>query len=287
MLMVLLQVLWSFRLSYNTFRRGLFSLSDEDYRWAIFRAKVPAWVFRIFNFGFIALAQNVLLFLMALPAHHALFQYDIPLGTSDYILTFLTLCNFAIQFTADNQQYAYQTYKHSRPADKTRDVAEQAEKDKESTAYGPRAWPGARMEWSDEDVKRGFITRGLWAWSRHPNFLCEQLTWYFQALFPILASITGRNALADAAKLDVDADTLTALWPLVPPLALSALFIASTQFTESISKGKYPTYEAYQSRVGMFSPTDTLWKGLFLRARGQLDKVNALVYGQGAHAKME
>jgi hypothetical protein len=53
------------------------------------------------------------------------------------------------------------------------------------------------------------------------------------------------------SELEVtDPDTITALWPLVPPLALSALFIASTAFTESISRGKYPEYEAYQSRVG-------------------------------------
>jgi hypothetical protein len=100
---------------------------------------------------------------------------------------------------------------------------------------------------------------------------------------------------------------MTALWPLVPPLALSGLFIASTMFTESISKGKYPAYEAYQSRVGehsrcawlsmvipiliglvgMFSPSDTLWKGLLLRARGQLEKVNAIVYGSDSHSKDE
>ncbi|KAG8768066.1 hypothetical protein FRC12_005780 [Ceratobasidium sp. 428] len=143
------------------------------------------------------------------------------------------------------------------------------------------------MEWTDEDVKRGFITRGLWAWSRHPNFTCEQTFWFLQALFPILASTIRTHALSDAAKLDVDVDTMTALWPLVPPLALSGLFIASTMFTESISKGKYPAYEAYQARVGMFSPSDTLWKGLFLRAKGQLEKVDAIVYGDKVRSKIQ
>ncbi|KAG8707321.1 hypothetical protein FRC09_001891 [Ceratobasidium sp. 395] len=283
-LMVLLQILWSSRLSYNTFRRGLFSLKDEDYRWAVFRAKIPPWLFSIFNFGFIALAQNVLLFLMALPAHHALFQHDLPLTTSDYVLTFLTVCNLAIQFTADNQQHAFQTYKYSSPARNTRAASHDETK---AEPYGPGAWPGARMEWTDEDVKRGFITRGLWAWSRHPNFACEQTFWFLQALFPILASTIRTHALSDAAKLDVDVDTMTALWPLVPPLALSGLFIASTMFTESISKGKYPAYEAYQARVGMFSPSDTLWKGLFLRAKGQLEKVDAIVYGDKSRSKIQ
>ncbi|KAG9091264.1 hypothetical protein FRC06_000644 [Ceratobasidium sp. 370] len=288
-LMVLLQVIWSSRLSYNTFRRGLFSLQvvekDEDYRWAVFRAKIPPWLFSIFNFGFIAFIQNVLLFLIALPSHHALFQHDLPLATSDYVLAFLTLCNLAIQFTADNQQHAFQSYKYSRPADNTR--AGETREDKQPGPYGPRAWPGARIKWTDEDVKRGFVTKGLWAWSRHPNFICEQIFWFLQALFPILASTAGHHALSDAAKLEADADAMTALWPLIPPLALSALFIASTMFTESISKSKYPAYEAYQARVGMFSPSDTLWKGLFLWARGRLDEVNAIVYGGEGHAKVE
>ncbi|KAG9107485.1 hypothetical protein FRC07_008624, partial [Ceratobasidium sp. 392] len=282
MLMVLLQLLWMSRLSYNTFRRGLFSLKDEDYRWAIFRAKCPPQLLSIFNFGFVALAQNVLLFLIAFPTHHALFQHDLPLGNSDYILAFLTVCTLAVEFTADNQQHAFQTYKHSRPADNTRAAAHN---EKDAGPYGPRAWPGARIDWTDEDVKRGFITRGLWAWSRHPNFLCEQTFWFLQALFPILASTIGQQALSDAAQLDIDVDTMTMLWPLVPPLALSGLFIASTMLTESISQGKYPAYEAYQARVGMFSPTDTLWKGLFLRAKGQLEKVDAIAYGDKGRSK--
>ncbi|KAG8737684.1 hypothetical protein FRC10_007938 [Ceratobasidium sp. 414] len=219
-----------------------------------------------------------------LPAHHALFQHHLPLTTSDYVLAFLTLCNLAIQFTADNQQHAFQSYKHSHPPHNAR--AGETQEDKQPGPYGPRAWPGARIEWTDEDVKRGFITKGLWAWSRHPNFICEQMFWFLQALFPILASTTGQHTLSDTAK-HADVDTMTPLWPLVPPLALSGLFIASTMFTESISKSKYPAYEVYQARVGMFSPSDTFWKGLFLWARGRLDKVNTVVYGGKGHVKAE
>ncbi|CAE6533658.1 unnamed protein product [Rhizoctonia solani] len=279
-LMVLLQVIWSLRLSYNTARRGLFNLRDEDYRWAIVRAKIPSWLFSLLNFGFIALTQNVLLFIMAFPVHHALFQRDLPLATSDYALAALTVTVLAIQFTADNQQHAFQSFKHSRPPANTSAITiSDVQTDQKSEGpFGANAWPGARIEWTNEDVKRGFVTKGLWAWSRHPNFLCEQTFWYLQALFPILAS----TSLSEVT----DPDIITALWPLVPPLALSALFFASTPLTESISSGKYPEYKAYQSRVGMFSPTDTLWKGLLLRVRGQLDRVNEIVYGS-PHGKAE
>lgn len=56
-------------------------------------------------------------------------------------------------------------------------------------------WPGARIQWTEDDrqrglwleltgdelcliyIKIGFVTRGLWAYSRHPNCACEQAFW--------------------------------------------------------------------------------------------------------------
>ena len=109
-----------------------------------------------------AIIQNILLFLLALPTHNALISTGAPtsLVLSDYVLAFLSLVTLALEFTADNQQYAYQTFKHSG----------REEGDKVS-------WPGAKIEYTEEDKKRGFITKGLWKWSRHPNFACEQTFW--------------------------------------------------------------------------------------------------------------
>lgn len=63
-----------FRLSYNTWRRGLFNLyvlpspgsffprcadfeaihsKDEDYRWVVLRKQIPLWLFQITNLVFI------------------------------------------------------------------------------------------------------------------------------------------------------------------------------------------------------------------------------------------
>lgn len=55
------------------------------------------------------------------------------------------------------------------------------------------------------------------------------------------------------------------------------LFVASTQFTESITGGKYSSYKAYQVVVGEFAPQATLIKGVGLRLLGRrkefVDKV--------------
>ena len=58
---------------------------------------------------------------------------------------------------------------------------------------------------------------------------------------------------------------LPCLGYLLPALALSALFISSTHFTESISCPKYPAYKAYQKRVGMFTPSMTFFKALKIK----------------------
>jgi steroid 5-alpha reductase family enzyme len=100
----------------------------------------------------------------------ALFQPRSSLETSDYVLASLALLVLFLEFTADNQQYAYQTYKHAFLA-----------KEKGATDVKPydesKQWIGARLSWTPDDARRGFITRGLWRYSRHPNFACEQLFW--------------------------------------------------------------------------------------------------------------
>ncbi|KAI0926269.1 hypothetical protein AcW1_008479 [Taiwanofungus camphoratus] len=158
LLMLALVTIWMCRLSYNTWRRGLFNLHDEDYRWQIVRSKVPAWLFQVFNLVFIAIIQNIILFLLGIPTHIAAFQQPMRLSSSDYMLGTLAVLDIALEFVADNQQYSFQTYKHTGIINKNE-------------------WPGARIKWTPRDAKRGFVTRGLWAWSRHPNFLCEQTFW--------------------------------------------------------------------------------------------------------------
>lgn len=146
----------------------------------VLRTQLPAWLFQVVNLTFISAIQNVLLLLLGLPTRIAsTIQPHAPLASSDFLLASLALIVLALEFTSDNQQYAFQSYKHAYLA-----------AEKGVTNVEPydakKHWPGARLNWTPADAKRGFITRGLWAYSRHPNFTCEQSFWV-STLFPPLS----------------------------------------------------------------------------------------------------
>ncbi|KAH8991353.1 DUF1295-domain-containing protein [Lactarius hatsudake] len=265
LLMLGLSVLWTLRLSYNTWRRGLFRLDDEDYRWAVLRAKIPTWLFQVVNLTFIAVIQNILLLLMATPTLIAA-THPTPLTPTDGVLAFAAVALLAWEFTADNQQFAYHAWKH-----------------RAAVAYKASAhWPGARLAWTTDDAARGFCTRGLWAWSRHPNFFAEQSFWGVLNLIPLL-SLSGDVAAHVPARDSTFVDALKSLVPLAPSLALCLLFLSSTRFTESISANKYPRgYAAYRARVSMFVPVLTPVWGALLSLTGGKAEVEELVWGKGA-----
>ena len=194
-----------------------------------------------------------------------------PLAKSDYLLAVTAIAILAIEFTADNQQYAFHAYKHAFTAQK---------KSHDSKKYDPQQhWFGARLNWQPQDAERGFCTKGLWAFSRHPNFACEQAFWvcdffkypFFKlrlnewtqviiTVFPILApdspffdtfssfGFGGRDLQDHVAHFG---------FQFLPAVSLCLLFWSSTIFTESITASKYPAYQAYQKRVAMFSPIST------------------------------
>ncbi|KAF8968046.1 hypothetical protein BDZ97DRAFT_1800620 [Flammula alnicola] len=299
LLMFSLVSTWMCRLSYNTYRRGLFNLKEEDYRWAVLRKQIPTWLFHVVNLSFIAAIQNILLLLLGQPTHTAsVLQPHTALALSDYALAALALVILALEFTADNQQYAFHAYKHAYFA-KEKGIAS-------AKAYDPKDhWPGARLAWTPDDAKRGFITRGLWKYVRHPNFSCEQDFWWIITLFPLLSpsapnlphlslsellpairtTITSilNPALRQTLIESLRATLLPLFYHLLPAIALSGLFFSSTLYTEAISSSKYPeAYAAYQKRVGMFAPTVTFTKGLrlkFLDGVKEEKEVERLVWG--------
>lgn len=86
------------------------------------------------------------------------------------------------------------------------------------------------------ELERGFVAKGLWAYSRHPNFFAEQTIWFVLYSWSCFAANTPYS------------------WAGTGAVLLVLLFQGSTYLTEKITKGKYPEYESYQKQVGMFIP---------------------------------
>lgn len=165
-LMAILATVWGIRLTLNFARRGGYSWrfwdGDEDYRWAEVRKRPGfshpiAWM--LFNLLFISFYQMGLILLFTLPIIKTL--NGAPLGVFDAILGMAFLLFVYWQTVADNEQWAFQTEKYKRLANKQ--------------ALGP-------------DYQHGFVRTGLWAKVRHPNYACEQAIWITFYLFSVIAS---------------------------------------------------------------------------------------------------
>ena len=90
----------------------------------------------------------------------------------------------------------------------------------------------------------GFATGGLFRYSRHPNFFFEQAQWWaFYAIGATAAVAGGVGILGGALNPTIIGAAL-----------LTALFIGSTIFTESITAGKYPAYAEYRRTTSMLIP---------------------------------
>ncbi|MBL5973346.1 MAG: DUF1295 domain-containing protein [Candidatus Leucobacter sulfamidivorax] len=109
-----------------------------------------------------------------------------------------------------------------------------------------------QQQWSFHRRKRlaggtlepGFQTEGLFRFSRHPNFFFEVSQWWILYLFSVVAAL--------AAGLGFWGGVINI--SIIGALLLTALFIGSTNFTESISASKYPAYEEYRRSTSMLVP---------------------------------
>jgi steroid 5-alpha reductase family enzyme len=202
--MTALTVVWGARLTFNYARKGGYQKGGEDYRWGILKARMSRPQWHAFHLFFIAGYQNFLLLLIALPAWTA-YAHRTPFSVVDGALAVVFVVLLVGEFVADQQQWNFHQQKKARTA-------------------------------ANQPEPQGFIDTGLWAWSRHPNFFCEQAQWWVVFGFAVSAS----------------GDVLQA--PLVGPVLLTLLFHGSAQFTESITASKYPAYADYQRRVSRVIP---------------------------------
>jgi len=101
-----------------------------------------------------------------------------------------------------------------------------------------------QQQWNFQQAKRAggesfrprFVQTGLWKYSRHPNFFFEQAQWWVLFLF---------GAIAAGSLLQ---------WTVIGAVLLTALFIGSTVFTESITRSRYPEYAQYQATTSPIIP---------------------------------
>jgi steroid 5-alpha reductase family enzyme len=211
-----LVTLWGIRLTVNFGLKGAYQwkfwTGEEDYRWKVLRQKPefqPRWKWTLFNLFFICGYQNILILLFTLPTIVALQYPDKPLGTFDYTIAGFTFFFIVYETIADIQHWNYQTKK----------------------------WSMIRAgELLTGDYKKGFLDKGLWALSRHPNYFAEQAIWLCFYFFSVSASGEWFN------------------WSIAGSLLLIVLFQGSSNFSEEISAGKYPDYKAYQQRVPRVIP---------------------------------
>ncbi|KDN39444.1 DUF1295-domain-containing protein [Tilletiaria anomala UBC 951] len=270
-LILVLELLWCVRLTFHAIRRGMFKKGEEDYRWPLLRAKMLRWQWELFTLFFIAITQIILLAVTALPSYillttkhpkHVADQVPRPINhltVADGILACLLVTNLVMQFFADQQQWTYQNFKRGK------DVHE-----KPLTKDSPKLY-------TEADVARGFVTKGLWAYCRHPNFACEQATWWILYMFVPLTFLP-TNPSAPLWRYAIT-------YAIASPLIMNILFLSSTRFSEAVSAGKYPEYKDYQKRVGMFLPLDTFLRAIYFKTlvpTEQRYRVEANVWGAPA-----
>jgi steroid 5-alpha reductase family enzyme len=196
--MAVLVTLWGARLTYNFARKGGYAPGGEDYRWAILRKKMSPFIYQIFNIFFIVIFQNALLLAITMPANLAL-ENRTAFGVLDAVFSALFLGLLIFEFIADQQQWNFHQLKKAGQA-------------------------------------TGFLDKGLWANSRHPNFFAEQGQWWVLGFWGFAAANNAQPVY------------------LLGAVVLTALFLGSARFTEQISLSKYPDYKDYQSRVSMLIP---------------------------------
>ncbi|KAF9099572.1 hypothetical protein BGX23_001214 [Mortierella sp. AD031] len=209
-------LLWGIRLTYNFYRKGGYAFDSEDYRWPYLGSKIPSILWLFFNIIFICTFQNLLLVAITSPVYmswRASLVEITPLNWIDAVATLLFVGALALETKADQQQWEFQEAKREAIA-------------KKDVLTG--------------DLKRGFLTQGLFKYSRHPNFFGEMTCWWSVYLFSVAAGYPEYNAWFNPS--------------IVGPATLTILFQTSTTLTEHLTSMKYPSYKLYKKTTSRLIP---------------------------------
>ena len=191
-------VLWAVRLTAN----WLYSfpgLHHEDWRYPMFREKAGRWEFLV-DLVTIHLIPTLLVFAGMLPVYVAVTRPGADIGWLTGVAFVVGLAAVALELIADMQMHRFVRRKAKGREDEAMD-------------------------------------RGLWAWSRHPNYFGEFSFWVSLALFGIA------TAPADA------------WWVSLGALGMLGMFLGgSIPMMETRSLERRPSYQDVIDRVPRFVP---------------------------------
>ncbi|RIA83208.1 hypothetical protein C1645_699649 [Glomus cerebriforme] len=220
----LLTTVWGARLTYNYARKGGYKWESEDYRWAFIKNRINWSIFEVLNIIFISLYQCLLLMTMTLPSYAVWYTASTSsLNLWDLFASIMFIGFIVGETIADNQQWKFQSEKYKLIAEANRN--------------------SKRHAIFEGDYSLGFMTRGLFRYSRHPNYFCEMGIWWSYYLFSIAAASSKSQWILN--------------WTMIGTLNLTILFQITTHLTETITKKKYPMYELYRkstSRLILWFP---------------------------------
>ncbi|KAJ3791904.1 hypothetical protein GGU11DRAFT_821758 [Lentinula aff. detonsa] len=259
LVLLTLITLWMFRLSYNTFRRGLFSLKDEDYRWAVLRKQFDE-------------RRREDQCVVGWPAYLAVTRSGaggIELVDTDYVLAVWVLGILAVEFTADKQQFVYQTYKSKKPTSRKltltlfalllpwlglRTLAEVSSLlVSEDTPVIPISRASRRFWWlicavpvfaelvssgrlgTINETVTGTPDNQVLSWDGIISAISGFVEWIFDVI-----GISSTSAAQDSSHFSFASFPANELTHFFPAIALSIPFVSSTAYTEAISSSTYP-----------------------------------------------
>lgn len=215
-------------------------LPDHLFR-GILQSYVNSFVWTIFNITFISFIQSALLFSFScVPAYAILLstKFEEDVTTADLSYFAIEVALIASEWLSDGQMWSMIKAPSRLPQTSATDHVFLTEY--QSAKYKYRDNQKVPDGFTKKDLDRGFITSGIFAYSRHPNFLAELTIWFVLYQWSCYAT---KNLYC---------------WTGIGSGLLILLFQGSTWLTEKITAQKYPEYRAYKKQVGMFIPT-SLW----------------------------
>ena len=235
LMMASIITLWGVRLAYAFYRRGYYNMKHEDHRWEFVKKRFGyperKLSFHIYNFIFMAFVQNWILLGYTLPLWYiqtnSYLREQEPLNKYDLIIFVFAFCFFLLEALADEQQWTFQSNKKL------------FKENSNTTRFS---------EEEKEDLKRGFLVKGLFKYSRHPNYFADMLFWwsiYFLTISSQSDFISSQREFSVFHYLN---------YSIFSTLFMTYLFTKSTRVTETISSSKYAEYKDYKATVNRFIP---------------------------------